>query len=91
MRVRGDGLTSRQMKSLPIGGIFLAHPSQRDYMMRLAQHIGRTDIKIASAQNAFNNFVGTRMAVVVDHAADCSDNLLREIEFHNSQVYLVAA
>ena len=42
---RGTGETTRQMKALPIGGLFIScqHTSV-DYDKRLAQFIGRPDI-----------------------------------------------
>lgn len=67
---RGTGTTTNQMKSLPIGGLFVWCNNSLYYPQKLAHYIGRRDIKIVRPCWVMGqNWRGcTFPGVVVDHA-----------------------
>lgn len=83
---RGTGRTTRQMRELPQGGIFVvAHAPMRSYARALAQHLGRPDIRVETIY--WFKGVGWRglrpTGVAVDHFTReyvRQNNLWRELE-----------
>ena len=70
-RVRGDGTTTRQMQNAPIGAVYIWVRRDTAYPKRVAEKIGRTDLKIVwpnwltDSQWQGNWFGG----IILDHAA----------------------
>ena len=46
--LRGTGFTSRQMENAPDGAVFVWCNGHLDYPKRLAEHLGRKDLRIES-------------------------------------------
>jgi hypothetical protein len=74
MSERGTGETSRQMRAAAQGAVFIWCNSHTDYPRRLAEHLGRKDIRIfpPSALEAYLRGLEPS-AVVVDHAAKLTE------------------
>jgi len=73
---RGTGETTRQLKSLPIDGIFIWCNSQIEYPKMLVKELDRPDIKIMPLRylEDTTRFIGREFTgACVDHAARMSD------------------
>ena len=74
---RGSGRTTKQMKSAPIGAVFVWYNDHIDYPERLAVYLQRGDLKILRLSTLDHGAQTLRgiefFGVVVDHAADLSD------------------
>lgn len=67
---RGTGRTTKQIKDAPQGAVFVCPPCAVDYIRRLAEHLGRTDLRIERPDYFIRGrWLGLRFHVVVDHAA----------------------
>ena len=66
---RCDGTTTKQMTEAPRDAIFVWCNGHLDYPRRLAQHLGRKDLRIEGPTFFENRWRGLRRPVVVDHAA----------------------
>lgn len=67
--MRGDGSTTRQMQEAPHGAVFAWVSNVIRYPIRLAEFLGRTDLKIVGQSwVSARKWLGTRDPVVVDHA-----------------------
>ncbi len=82
---RGTGETSRQMLSLPIGGLFVQCNNAHDrYNNLLKLHIGRPDVIVVNPHYITSQiWMGKTISrVVVDHAyRDCETNLYAREKF----------
>lgn len=72
---RQSGCTSKQMQDAPQGALFV-WPARRSlgYAKALAQHLGRTDLKIVDPSifdRGGNQLRGRRVVIVMDHATSC--------------------
>jgi hypothetical protein len=68
---RGTGRTTEQMKSAPVGAVFIWCNSNLAYPKGLAEKLGRQDLQIESPSwLSFRNIAGREfVGVVVDHAS----------------------
>ena len=76
---RGTGRTTRQLKECRLRALFVCGPGEVEYTRRLAEQIGRSDIRVISAacEHDVNRVAGLLYPeVVVDHAAQVSERFL---------------
>lgn len=66
---RGSGRTTRQIKDAPQGAVYVVPHSAVDYTRRLAESLGRADLRIERPDYFFDKWHGLQLPVVVDHAA----------------------
>jgi hypothetical protein len=66
---RGSGRTSDQIVTAPRDAIFVC-AGPRDYTMRLARHLGRSDIVVVTADYDRVDIAcrGSRRPIIIDHA-----------------------
>lgn len=68
---RKSGRTSDQMRSAPIGAVFIWCTNHTHYPLALARHVGRTDLRIMPIRvlnsKALNGVALT--GIILDHAA----------------------
>lgn len=71
---RGDGATTRQMESAPKEAIFVWCNGETSYPRKLAQKIGREDLRVKAPDWLECRWRGLEFTgVVVDHAAKLTD------------------
>ena len=71
---RGAGATTKQIEAAPKGAVFVWCNGHTDYAIRLAQKIGREDLRIESPTWLEDRWRGLELTgVVVDHAARLTD------------------
>lgn len=69
MTDRGTGRTSAQILAAPPNAVLVSPTGDPDYCQRLAEHLGRPDIKCVSKSWLLRSgYEGTRRPVVIDHA-----------------------
>ena len=74
--MRGSGITSQQMKDAKPNAVFVWCGSNTYYPEKLAQSLGRQDLKIVSPYWLRMESIRGRefTEIVVDHAADLTDS-----------------
>ena len=79
---RGSGSTTNQIKNAPIGAVFVWVNGDLTYPRRLAESLGRADIRMFSPRTVGNGALrGLRVpAVIVDHAADLTERQWSEVK-----------
>lgn len=65
---RQTGKTTAMMLQAPVGALFIWCNEKLDYPCRLAQHLGRVDLKIAGPSYLEHPPYASRQ-IVIDHAA----------------------
>lgn len=74
---RQTGITTRQMTEAPVGAVYVWVNSELSYPRRLALHLGRRDLQIVGPSWLnMPKFYRHAAGIVVDHAADLTDNQL---------------
>lgn len=79
---RGSGSTTNQLKNAPIGAIFVWVNGHLYYPRKLAESLGRQDLRIFSPGSVENGALrGLRVtAVIVDHAAHLTEQQWIEVK-----------
>ena len=74
--MRGEGITTRQMKAAPNGALFIWCSEQLDYPRQLACELNRADLHIVRPSWLTGMaYYGMRYSgVIVDHAAQLTDH-----------------
>lgn len=82
---RGSGSTTRQIKSAPMGAVFVWVNGDLHYPRRLAESLGRTDLRMSSPRSVGSGALrGLRVPeVIVDHAADLTERQRNEVNAAN--------
>jgi hypothetical protein len=81
---RQTGVTTAQMTRAPQGAIYVWPNSNLNYPRRLADHLGRRDLKIVSAASVcFKMVVGMRVQMVADHATTWTDGMFSAEKYLN--------
>lgn len=65
---RRDGTTTLQMKTAPVGAVFVWPNSHLEYPKGLARSLGRDDLRIESPSFFDGRWHGLRKPVILDHA-----------------------
>jgi len=73
-KYRGTGRTTKQMEAAPQGSVYLWVHGDVYYPKKLAEKIGRTDLKIVGPGWLENGWLGVELTgLVVDHAAQLNE------------------
>lgn len=87
---RGSGNTTRQMKSAPIGTVFVWCNGHIDYPKRLSVSLQRSDLKILRLSVLDHGALTLRglefSGLVIDHAAELSEEQLETVSWLLSRV-----
>lgn len=81
---RGTGATTQQIRDCPTDTVYICvNSTHADYCRRIAEELGRRDIRFATPNSWLSLVRGTRRQVVVDHAAVVSPDNFKEIFISN--------
>lgn len=86
--IRQTGITTRQMQALPIGALFVWCINSLHYPTKLAQSIGRADLKIVTPSWILGqNWKGCEFSAVArDHAYRLHNNYNEIFEDYMEQI-----
>lgn len=75
MNDRGTGRTTKQLMALPLrAGYIVQHWQELEHTKRLAQHLGRQDVRLFTRDDIDHRMNGLEFSVLeLDHACDLSD------------------
>lgn len=84
MTIIQPGRTTRQMKSAPLGAVYVWGDSRLEYPKKLARSIGREDLDVRPLTwLGMRNVVGRKISgLVLDHAAPSLSNDAYETLFY---------
>jgi hypothetical protein len=82
---RGTGRTAKQIKDAPINSIFVWCNNNTYYPKHLARSIGRHDLNITRLAVDCERFLGVDSVIIVDHAAELSNEVVDRIQMLNSR------
>lgn len=79
---RRSGSTTSQLKNAPLGAAFVWVNGDLHYPRKLAESLGRKDLRMFSPGSVGNGALrGLRLpAVIVDHAADLTERQWNEVK-----------
>lgn len=79
---RGTGRTTRQMQQAPIGAVYIWCNNLLDYPKRLADKLGRSDLKIVGTEWLENRrWRGVEISGLdIDHAARLTASQMAELD-----------
>ena len=83
--MRGSGKTTQQLQQAPQRCYFVWCASNTYYPKRLAQFLGRYDIKVVSP-DFLRIFVSTGAPIIIDHALVVDEYVRHMIELNNRRL-----
>lgn len=83
---RGTGRTTRQLREAPQNSIYIWFNLNLHYVRKLAQHLGRNDIKVMTQDDiGYGRLNGLNVPILVDHAVRLTMQESQEINVRNAR------